>query len=188
MPFSVPNVFTLIRFVLAPFFAWAFLGDGFVARAAALILFVAAALTDLYDGILARRTARVTAFGKIADPIADKLLTGTAFVLLAWEAPQWVPPWAVALILIREVAVTAWRLRALARGRVLPAENWGKWKTTAQMTAIIWALVVRVLSAGGLPDPLPGIGDSLALALFPLTLLAATLTLVSAWAYVSAKN
>lgn len=187
---NLPNSLTILRILLIPAFVVAFLDKSFAGRTAAHLIFVAAALTDLYDGILARRNQSITDFGKIADPIADKLLSGTAFVLLAIFEPRWVPWWAAGVILVREAGITAWRLDALRHGRVLPSERLGKWKTTLQLTAIIWALTMRAVEAEG------GIGHSIRagflahpagwcfqVAPYPLTIAALVLTLVSAGVY-----
>jgi CDP-diacylglycerol--glycerol-3-phosphate 3-phosphatidyltransferase len=102
---------------------------------AALGVFIAAMATDAMDGYLARSRGRVTDFGKLMDPIADKLLTGAAFVCLA--AIDRLDPWAVAVILSREVAVSAIRLVASRQGLVISANRMGKAKTVLQTVAIV---------------------------------------------------
>lgn len=190
MEINLPNSLTILRVLLVVPFAVAFLDQSFAGRTAAHLLFVVAALTDLYDGLLARRNKEITDFGKIADPIADKLLTGTAFVLLAIFEPRWVPWWAASLILLREVGITAWRLRALRMGRVLPSERLGKWKTGFQLTAIIWALTMHAVGAeGGVALGwrkaflATDVGWCFENAPLPITLVALALTYASAFAY-----
>jgi CDP-diacylglycerol--glycerol-3-phosphate 3-phosphatidyltransferase len=105
---------------------------------AAGIVFLGAALTDIVDGYLARRDGLVTNFGKIADPIADKLLTGSALIALSSEgAIAW---WITILIIGREVFITALRFYVIRRG-VIPASRGGKAKTASQITAIVALLI-----------------------------------------------
>jgi CDP-diacylglycerol--glycerol-3-phosphate 3-phosphatidyltransferase len=130
---NVANAVTVVRLVLVPCFAaLLFLpGDGW--RFAALAVFVIASLTDRLDGELARRYGLVTDFGKIADPIADKALTGSALVGLSLlgELPWWV----TVLIMGREIGVTLLRFAVLRHG-VIPASWGGKIKTVLQVLAI----------------------------------------------------
>lgn len=102
-------------------------------RAAAAAVFVIAAATDRLDGHLARSRNLVTEFGKLLDPIADKLLIGSALVALGMLGD--VPWWVVLVILVREVGITVWRL-VLVRNGVIPASRGGKIKTVLQIIAI----------------------------------------------------
>lgn len=141
------NVVTMLRIAVVPVFAVALLLDGghtVGGRLLATGLFVAAALTDRLDGWLARRSGQVTDLGKLLDPIADKLLVGTALVLLSWLGELW---WAVtALVLLRELGITVMRF-FLLRYVVLPASRGGKLKTVLQSVAIGFYL----LPLGALP-------------------------------------
>ncbi|HYZ53544.1 MAG TPA: CDP-diacylglycerol--glycerol-3-phosphate 3-phosphatidyltransferase [Streptosporangiaceae bacterium] len=130
---NVANMLTVLRLVLVPLFVACLFAGGPAWRITAFVLFWAASLTDLLDGRLARRRGLVTDFGKVADPIADKVLTGAAFISLSilHELPWWV----TALILVREVGVTALRLAVIRRG-VIAASRGGKLKTLLQMAAI----------------------------------------------------
>jgi CDP-diacylglycerol--glycerol-3-phosphate 3-phosphatidyltransferase len=103
------------------------------------VLFIAAIATDGIDGHIARSRGLVTDLGKILDPIADKLLTSGALVCLSilGELPWWV----TAIIVVREVGITIWRLVELRRGNVVPASSGGKLKTIVQSVAISFALV-----------------------------------------------
>lgn len=130
------NVLTMSRLVLVPVFLLALLADDGADplwRATAALVFVIASLTDRFDGDLARRRGQVTDFGKIADPIADKALTGAALVGLSvlGELPWWV----TVLIAAREISVTLLRLWVLRHG-VIPASRGGKVKAFAQAVAI----------------------------------------------------
>jgi len=138
---NVPNALTILRLLLVPVFAWLLLregGEDATSRVWSAAVFVAASLTDLVDGELARRQGQVTTFGKVADPIADKALTGTALVGLSYlgELPWWV----TVVILVREIGVTLLRFWVIRRG-VIPASRGGKAKTVAQMVAIFMYLL-----------------------------------------------
>jgi CDP-diacylglycerol--glycerol-3-phosphate 3-phosphatidyltransferase len=136
---TLPNVLTALRLLAVPFLGAVLVaeGDGAEGRLTALALFVAASLTDVADGWLARRRGQCTEFGALVDPIADKLLVGTSLVCLSGLGT--VPWWATVVILAREVAVTAVRLTVLRHG-VIPASRGGKVKTATQTTLIVIAL------------------------------------------------
>ncbi|MCZ4497473.1 MAG: CDP-diacylglycerol--glycerol-3-phosphate 3-phosphatidyltransferase [Marmoricola sp.] len=133
---NVPNALTTLRIVMFPFFGWALLHDGGDSngwRWIAYALFAVAMITDKIDGDLARKHNLITNFGKIADPIADKAITGMAFVGLAVIYPvMW---WIVVPVLIREWGVTIARL-SIAKQVVMPANQSGKVKTMAQALAL----------------------------------------------------
>ena len=133
---NVANVLTFIRLLLVPVFAFLLPNsqDDALTRWLVTFVFVIAAVTDLIDGYLARRLRLITTVGKIADPIADKLLIGTALIALSVEGSlSW---WFTVLILIREVGITLLRFKVINRG-VIPASRGGKAKTISQMVAII---------------------------------------------------
>jgi CDP-diacylglycerol--glycerol-3-phosphate 3-phosphatidyltransferase len=141
---TIPNLLTLIRLLLVPVLGLLLLADGGddgEMRWWATVVFVGAALTDLVDGALARRSGTVTTLGKIADPIADKAITGVALIGLSIIAE--LPWWVTLVILGREVAVTILRFVVIRHG-VIPASRGGKVKTVAQIIAI--ALYVAPLS------------------------------------------
>ena len=130
---NLPNGLTVLRLVLVPIFV-AFLVDGGTgSRIVAFFVFGVASVTDLLDGQLARRSGMITDFGKIADPIADKALTGSALITLS--ALGELPWWVTGIILVREVAVTVLRFWVIRHG-VIAASRGGKIKTVLQMTAI----------------------------------------------------
>ncbi|WP_159810325.1 CDP-diacylglycerol--glycerol-3-phosphate 3-phosphatidyltransferase [Cellulomonas citrea] len=133
---TLPNVLTMARIALVPVFALVFLLDGGTsvgARLAATALFVLAAVTDKVDGWLARRWGQITDLGKLLDPIADKLLIGTALCLLSWVGE--LPWWITVVVLVRELGITVLRF-FLLRYVVLPASRGGKLKTALQSVAI----------------------------------------------------
>ena len=135
---NLPNILTTLRIVLVPFFGVALLvdgGDSIGWRVTAFVIFVVAMVTDKIDGDIARSRGLVTDFGKIADPIADKAMTGMAFVGLAiiFENPWF---WAVTIVvLVREWSVTLLRLFVLKK-MVIAADSLGKLKTTFQVIGL----------------------------------------------------
>jgi CDP-diacylglycerol--glycerol-3-phosphate 3-phosphatidyltransferase len=146
---NLPNVLTTLRIVMVPFFGWALLQDGGESvtwRLVACAIFVAAMITDKIDGDIARARNLVTDFGKIADPIADKAITGMAFIGLSVVGDIWW--WVTALVLLREWSVTLLRL-SVARHVVIAAAGSGKIKTTLQAAAL--ALLVLPLPHGDGP-------------------------------------
>ncbi|GAA4979230.1 CDP-diacylglycerol--glycerol-3-phosphate 3-phosphatidyltransferase [Kineococcus glutinatus] len=134
--YHLPNALTVLRLVAVPLFVWLLAHEGGRLtgwRLGAFAVFLAAVITDRYDGQLARRWDRVTDFGKIADPIADKALIGGGLVVLSLIGElTW---WATALILLREGLVTLVRFLVIRRG-VIPAGRGGKVKTVVQSVAV----------------------------------------------------
>ena len=133
---NVPNALTTLRIVLVPFYGWALLhdgGDSVTWRTVAWAIFFVAMVTDKVDGDIARARNLVTDFGKIADPIADKAITGMAFIGLSIIGALWW--WVTIVVLVREWSVTIARL-SIARQVVLPARRSGKIKTLAQALAL----------------------------------------------------
>jgi len=135
---NVANALTALRIVLVPVFVVLMIASEMTSpgyRIAAALAFGAASLTDFADGWIARAFNQVTSFGKVADPIADKALTGTALVLLSvYDALPW---WVTIVIAIREIGVTALRFWVIRYG-VIPATRGGKLKTVLQILAITW--------------------------------------------------
>lgn len=138
--YNPANLLTVVRIVLVPVFVVLVMVSEMTAygwRIAACLTFCVASATDFVDGWIARRFHLVTSFGKVADPIADKALTGTALVLLS--AYGLVPWWVTVLILVREWGVTALRFWVIRFG-IIPASRGGKVKTALQIAAIAWYL------------------------------------------------
>ncbi|MFC4336552.1 CDP-diacylglycerol--glycerol-3-phosphate 3-phosphatidyltransferase [Salininema proteolyticum] len=137
---NIANAITVARILLVPVFAVLVVQSGMVdsgLRVAACAVFLIASLTDFLDGWLARSRGLVTSFGKLADPIADKALIGTALVLFSLDGV--LPWWVTAVILVRELGITALRM-AVLRHAVIPAGRGGKAKTVFQITAVAWYL------------------------------------------------
>jgi CDP-diacylglycerol--glycerol-3-phosphate 3-phosphatidyltransferase len=152
---NLPNALTTLRILMVPFFAWALLTQGGTSvlwRTIAWAVFVAAMVTDKIDGDIARSRDLVTDFGKIADPIADKALTGMAFVGLSVIGELWW--WVTALVLLREWGITLLRLWVIRYG-VIAAGSGGKLKTVLQTGALgLFILPLRLL-----PSPWGDIGQ-----------------------------
>ena len=145
MILTISNVLTAIRFVLAPVFLYLFFSDSQTMRLAATFAFIIGAITDHYDGKLARRRKETTEFGKFADPLADKLLTLSAFIaILLREDFKGLFVFVLAYIIIiavREFGVTFLRMWAITKSTPVITSIWGKLKTTFQLFAIIFSLV-----------------------------------------------
>ncbi|MFI7574914.1 CDP-diacylglycerol--glycerol-3-phosphate 3-phosphatidyltransferase [Micromonospora sp. NPDC049497] len=137
---NAANALTLLRLVLVPIFAASVVISGMTHagwRIAACLIFAVASATDLVDGWIARRFGLVTSVGKVADPIADKALTGAALLLLSWY--DQLPWWVTGVILARELGITALRFWVIRHG-VIAASRGGKIKTALQILAITWYL------------------------------------------------
>lgn len=190
MTWTLPNLITTGRLAAAPVLSYLLLQSGTGARLAAFVLFTAAAVSDVWDGYLARRRGQVTRYGIVADPIADKLLLAAAlipFYLLTRESPflagiplfDVIPLWVLIVLLGREVVVTVLRFLALRRGRAVAARKSGKYKTVFQNlflgAMILWLALRSGLVTGALPggtwgglEPVLGwfVSVTLAVALF----------------------
>jgi CDP-diacylglycerol--glycerol-3-phosphate 3-phosphatidyltransferase len=172
-PYNLANLLTVLRIVLVPVFLGLVVSSQLVGtgpRIAACLVFSVASATDFVDGWIARRWSLVTSFGKVADPIADKALTGTAMVLLsAYDGLPW---WVTVLILVREWGVTALRFWVI-RYSIIPASRGGKLKTVLQIAAIAWYL-------WPVPDPFDVVGPILMTAALIVTVVTGADYLVQA--------
>lgn len=142
---NTPNKLTIIRMVLVPIFMLLLLWQFKWHSLAALLVFIAASLTDMFDGKIARKRGLVTDFGKFLDPIADKMLTTAAFLGFICLDIGYGVVWVTLIVLLREFTVSSVRMIAAARGKVIAADKWGKVKTVVQMVSIIMALTFEVL-------------------------------------------
>ena len=148
----------------------------------ATLFFLIASLTDFLDGYIARKLNLVTDFGKLMDPLVDKILTSAVFIILSKE--DMIPAWITITIISREFLVTGLRLLASNQGKVLSADSLGKWKTTSQIIVASYFLTIL-----GSNEPIlkylefinqPMFGDL-------LIIICTTITIVSGWSYLS-KN
>lgn len=161
---NTPNKLTIARMCMTPFFLLALVLEFPCHFLLAAFLFAAASVTDFIDGRLARKNNQITVFGKLLDPVADKVLTTAA--LLAFIRLDLCSVWAVWLILTREFAVTSMRLIASAQGIVIPANIFGKIKTACQMIFILVILLLGEFSArapwfAAHPSVYPAVSDVL---------------------------
>ena len=144
---NVPNALTVLRLVMVPVFAWALLAhpDSIGWRVGSTVIFVVAIFTDFVDGKVARKYDLVTSFGKLADPIADKALTGMAFIGLSvlGELPWWI----TIVILVREWGITVLRFVVIRYG-VIAADRGGKAKTVLQAVALTLFLLPFLMLDG----------------------------------------
>jgi CDP-diacylglycerol--glycerol-3-phosphate 3-phosphatidyltransferase len=161
---TLPNWLTLARILALPALILLTLSPGRGFGIAAALLFSMAAITDLLDGYFARRTGQVSEFGKLVDPIADKILVSTAFIMLVHL--DRIPAWMVALIISREFAVSGLRAYAGTRNIVIAAGFTGKLKTTLQILSVIALLVYDTL----LGFPFKEVGWILFIAAFAATI------------------
>ena len=133
---NLPNKLTMLRILLIPvFMLFLLLGHSYIAA----VVFIVASVTDTLDGQIARRYNLVTNFGKIMDPLADKLLVFSAFLCMIQLGI--VPAWMVVIILARELLIVSLRAVAAAQGTVIAASWWGKTKTVSQMAAVVLLLL-----------------------------------------------
>ncbi|MBI5774799.1 MAG: CDP-diacylglycerol--glycerol-3-phosphate 3-phosphatidyltransferase [Verrucomicrobia bacterium] len=150
---NLPNKLTVSRFVLTGLFLAAVFSRSPVNDTIALVLFCVAGLTDYFDGKIARERNLITSFGTLMDPLADKILTCSAFIALV-ERSKFNPgsgalptvgveAWMVVIIVARELAITGLRLLAASKGVTLAAEKYGKHKTISQIVAVIALLVLE---------------------------------------------
>ncbi len=147
---NLPNMLTLLRLGLTALLVVSLSAQYPAHSAIALLVFLVASLTDYLDGVIARKWNLITDFGKLMDPLADKVLTASAFIcLIPYEA---LPAWVVIIIISREFLITGLRLLASSKGVILPAEKLGKHKTAWQMITIVFFLALLALRDLGLED------------------------------------
>ena len=143
---NVPNRLTILRVAMIPLFVIAMLWQqlpysDYIAGG----LFIAACITDFFDGYLARKYNQVTTFGKFMDPLADKLLVCAALICFLADPQTNMPAWVVIIIISREFIISGFRLVAAEKGVTIAASYWGKFKTASQMVMII----LLILNFGG---------------------------------------
>ncbi|WP_326909124.1 CDP-diacylglycerol--glycerol-3-phosphate 3-phosphatidyltransferase [Sedimentibacter sp. MB31-C6] len=168
---NIPNQLTVIRILLIPLFLlFLFISKG-VFRFFPLLIFIGAAVTDAIDGHIARRDNLITNFGKFMDPLADKLLTASAFI--AFVEIGYLSSWIVILIISREFLISGFRTLAASKGVTIAANPWGKIKTVFQMVLIV---VILIDYTGYIRFASPMIT--------PLVVIAVLLTVVSGVTYI----
>ncbi len=138
----LPNQLTVLRIILTPVYLFLFLSEDPLLKQISLAVFIIAALTDWYDGWLARKFNYITSWGKFWDPLADKILTSAAFI--GFVILNLIPLWMVIIIIVRDLIITTLRAYADYKGRSFPTSYYAKWKTLLQMTFLYYLLVVYV--------------------------------------------
>ena len=168
---NLPNKLTLLRVLLIPLFLFfLFISNG-IFRFLPLIIFIGAAVTDAIDGYIARRDHLITDFGKFMDPLADKLLTASAFI--AFIEIGYLSSWIVILIISREFLISGFRTLAAAKGVTIAANSWGKVKTIFQMVLIV---IILMDYTGFMGFVTPSI--------IPLIIITVLLTIISGATYI----
>ena len=145
MPFTISNILTIIRFILVPVFVVLFFTESVVLQCFATLSFVTGAITDHWDGKLARARQEVTEFGKFADPLADKFLTLSAFIAIwireDFGSMSYIILFYIIIIFLRDFGITFLRMWALSKNTPVITSIYGKLKTTFQLIALIFAMV-----------------------------------------------
>jgi CDP-diacylglycerol--glycerol-3-phosphate 3-phosphatidyltransferase len=136
----LPNQLTVLRIILTPIFVWLFLADSAMLKQISFFVYVAAAITDWYDGWLARKFNYITRWGQFLDPLADKILTSSAF--LVFVVIDVLELWMVIVIIVRDFMMTGLRLYAETHKRTFTTSRLAKWKTFFQMGFIYYLLAV----------------------------------------------
>lgn len=178
---NVPNKLSLLRCALAPVFMACMLFRFPYHYAVALVVFIFASLTDLWDGRIARKTGQITNFGKFLDPLADKALTTAAFICFVEIIDSRTMPWVLMCMLTREFMVTSVRYLAAKDGVVVAASFAGKLKTVMQMVSIIYMVALLQINQMGLDPVLIRVSFRIGMIMIWLTTLA---TVVSGIQYV----
>ena len=175
---NLPNRLTIMRIILTPVFLFLFFADFIPYNTfLSLAVFVVAAITDFADGKIARSRNLITNFGKIADPIADKILTTT--VLLCFMQKNLCSIWVILIILLREFVVSAIRITAASQGSVIPANIYGKIKTVLQMVfSVVILLLISIVNDLSVKIPYLEIISAV------MTWILAVITLVSGVIYI----
>ncbi|HEX2865935.1 MAG TPA: CDP-diacylglycerol--glycerol-3-phosphate 3-phosphatidyltransferase [Ignavibacteriales bacterium] len=143
----LPNQLTVLRIILTPVFLFLFISDDPLLKQLSLVVFIIAAVTDWYDGWLARKFNYITNWGKFMDPLADKILTSTAFFAFVFLGV--LQMWMVVVIVFRDFMVTGLRLYADTKGESMTTSYVAKWKTFIQMAFIYYLLAVFTLQTVG---------------------------------------
>jgi len=141
---NLPNILTIFRIVITPMIVWFLIGfDGFTFHMMAFILFIIASLTDLFDGMIARKLKVVSEFGKFMDPLADKILVNSTFITL--NIMEIMPIWITGIIIFRDMLVTLLRWSMLANGASMHTSQMAKMKTIFQYISMYVGLIFILL-------------------------------------------
>jgi CDP-diacylglycerol--glycerol-3-phosphate 3-phosphatidyltransferase len=139
---TLPNQLTILRIILSPVFLYFFLSEDVWMKQVSIVIYVIAALSDWYDGWLARKFNYITSWGKFWDPLADKILTSFAFISFALV--DLIPLWMVIIIVGRDLLVTLLRVYADLKNFMFSTSYYAKWKTMLQMSFLYYLLIIYV--------------------------------------------
>jgi len=139
---TLPNQLTILRIVLSPVFLIFFLSDSVLMKQVSVLIYLVAALSDWYDGWLARKFNYITSWGKFWDPLADKILTSVAFI--GFAIVELIPWWMVIIIVGRDVVITLLRVFADMKNYAFTTSYYAKWKTVLQMVFLYYLLILYV--------------------------------------------
>lgn len=182
---NIANLLTMLRIVLTFVFMFFLFSHGFWMKIAAFVTFALASLTDMIDGAVAKRFNMITDFGKLMDPIADKVLVLAAF--MSFVEMKLIPAWMVVIIVLRETVITGLRVLALTKDKVIAADGGGKHKMVSQVLAIVAILVFLIFRDGGAAGVFGFWNESVEAGfrstIFVLMLITTFLTLASGIAY-----
>lgn len=183
---NTPNKLTIIRVVLIPVFMAFYLMEGMGWLLVAFAVFLAAAITDHFDGKLARQYNQVTTFGKLMDPIADKLLIFGAFLCFMQRGQGHINAWIIMVVLLREFLVTGVRMLAMGENNVIAASIWGKAKTVSQFVLVIAVMVFEfiTMSFEFMPFSTDIIAKIMDVLIYIMISVSVILTIFSGWDYV----
>ena len=176
---NTPNKLTLLRVILIPIYMILYLICGKIGTYFAIVVFVAASITDQLDGYLARKNNQVTTFGKLMDPLADKILTMSALICFVAKDIPYVTAGVVMIILARELIVTGLRQLAMGENKVIAASMWGKAKTVSQLVLIIAVMIFEVITLS-----FPALSTYCNILTLILTVVATALTIYSGIDYI----
>lgn len=176
---NTPNKLTVMRIILIPIFMAFYMMQSEWSLYAALIVFLMATATDQLDGYLARKNNQVTTFGKLMDPLADKMLVFAALICFAEKGVPFINSWVIVIILAREFMVSGVRMLAMGENNVIAASIWGKAKTVSQ-----FVLVVAVMVFEAAQIYYPQISSATNILIGVMSVVAVILTIVSGWDYI----
>ncbi|MBT8378206.1 MAG: CDP-diacylglycerol--glycerol-3-phosphate 3-phosphatidyltransferase [Ignavibacteria bacterium] len=139
---TLPNQLTILRIILSPIFLYFFLSEEIWMKQVSVLIYIVAALSDWYDGWLARKFNYITSWGKFWDPLADKILTSFAFI--AFALMYLIPWWMVIIIVARDLLVTILRVYADTKNFIFSTSYYAKWKTLIQMIFLYYLIILFV--------------------------------------------
>ncbi len=176
---NTPNKLTLLRVILIPVYMFLFLCCGDIGIHIAIAVFLIATLTDQLDGHLARKNNQITTFGKLMDPLADKMLIMSALISFVAKDIPYITAGVVMVILARELIVTGIRLIAMGENQVIAASMWGKSKTVSQFILVLFVMVFEIVKSNWV-----FLSETCDFIILVMTVVAVALTIYSGFDYI----